>query len=835
MPRAHSPRNRDPNRADRKCRTLHEDGSECLAALAQARHALCPSHHREYKKLYKAYKDREKYYNNIKTKEKGADSKEKTKMKIVAGKETLELRNTVNHRFFSLSNNNRGHIRWILKIKSEIHNLEQGIADPEVEEPVGSPSPTQNDQTVETSVFQSLLDPAIPMSRLEHLPPDHPVVTLKKFTNAIVTATVEKLYSIAPSLNDSPSGRLPNERDTIIRFTFRELILHKADADVIVRATKTQSIDTFLRESFIDDLEYYVKFFEAFQEGRSDTFRILRDAICDHILEPEPSSTTILGAMINTDDSFRMMNTKGWDILWAEFGDIADWWNLEAFAIQFGDLVAAKTLCIMRRYVTSLDGPKDENERTWFVPDEDPSQECALAMLQRFLAVAKGSSDPIGPPIKIEHGIAKERQTRCYLVGRMDNKDGYAWQLMQELSERVERFQVLVYDREKKNFPRHLVSPPLADTNPWITRFRSGPEKTLHRQPWKVDWTFENVIDDVDSLGDMMGNNMKKGYYEFIIIDRTPGGKFEILDVVADALSKLREYPTFLSLYSHAIRIHIPAEDQPYYFEEISRPQFGHLDLTPSMSPRYVGNRIRCWDIPEAVRDILRTVLLDKSRVISQYESRLISDVAADLESNGVISKILEYEPSNICPIIMPGIDGLDDVYFPYDLGPKEGYAGTGNIFDFDPSNNDLFEFSETYKRAHPNAIFAKGRVDLPYCAWPCPNLKESRFPRLNFSTPEGRMYRWEKLPFDMPLAPHVWQIFVNTEINSKLHFVRIVQSTLVICGKDLDNAAANLETLLVKGKDHGLKFFVPSPTSWTNDIGKLGLESLWEGVRLFL
>ncbi|XDG07502.1 hypothetical protein ABKA04_007117 [Annulohypoxylon sp. FPYF3050] len=280
-------------------------------------------------------------------------------MKIATGKETLELRNTVNHRFFSLSNNNRGHIRWILKIKSEIHNLEQKSADPEAEESVGSPLSTQNDQTVETSVFRSLLDPAIPMSRLEHLPPDHPVVTLKKFTNAMVTATVEKLYSITPSLNDSPSRRLPNERDTIIRFTFRELILHKADADVIVRATKTQSIDTFLRESFIDDLEYYVKFFEAFQEGRSDTFRILRDAICDHILEPESSSTTILGAMINTDDSSRMMNTRGWDILWAEFGDIADWWNLEAFAIQFGDLVAAKTLCIMRRYVTSLDGPKD--------------------------------------------------------------------------------------------------------------------------------------------------------------------------------------------------------------------------------------------------------------------------------------------------------------------------------------------------------------------------------------------------------------------------------------------------------------------------------------------
>ncbi|KAI0883937.1 uncharacterized protein GGS22DRAFT_166459 [Annulohypoxylon maeteangense] len=681
----------------------------------------------------------------------------------------------------------------------------------------------------------------VPMSKLGHLPLNHPVVILKMFTNTMSAATVEKLYSIAPSLNDSPSAapgnasRIASEldvRDTIIRFLFRELLLHKADADVLVRATRIRSIDTFLRDSSVEDLEYYIRFFEAFQEGRSDTFHLLRDAVCDYLLDPQPSSTTILGAGISTDDSPRRMTTKGWDILYANFYDIVDWWNLESFAIQFEDFVIVKTLSVMLRYGS---GDSSNGSATkWHVPDEDVSQECTPAVMQGFIAVTKGFSDPIGPSIKTENGITQERHTRSYVVGRMEKKCEYALQLIQELSERVEKFLVLVYDWEKRPSSRHLISPPLADQNPWITRFRSASKKeVLSSQPWVVEWSLEDILDDVESMGALMGNSMTKDYFEFIIIDRAPGRPFDILDVVADALSKLKGDPSYAQISRQAVQKYIPSNEQEAYFEELT-----HMQLTqfpPAISPQYVGNRIRCWDIPDALHDILRTVLLDKSRTTTQQESRLISKVSADLESHGVLTKILEYEPSNMRPVMMPGIDGLEDLYFPYDLGPRKESAPGESVFDFGPWDNDLFEFSEKYKRAHPNALFAKGRVNVPYCAWPCPNLTGPRHSRLNFSTPEGRMYRWNKLPFDMPMASHVWQIFVNLQIHNNLSFVRIVQSTLVICAEDRDDAAANLKALIDLGEKNGLTFSIPSPVSWTSDIGKLGLESLWEGIRVFL
>ncbi|KAI1206766.1 uncharacterized protein F4807DRAFT_453294 [Annulohypoxylon truncatum] len=525
------------------------------------------------------------------------------------------------------------------------------------------------------------------------------------------------------------------------------------------------------------------------------------------------------------------MGTRGWDILWTNFSDIVDWWNLESFAIQFGDLVAVKTLSMMRRYGPSESS--DKNVPTWYVPDEDISQECTLAMMQGFVAVTKGLCESIGPSTSTEYGITKERQARSYLVGRMDKNDEFAQQLIRELSERVAGLQVLVYDREKRDVPGRLVSPLLADQNPWITRSRSASKReVLGSQLWVVEWSIGNVLDDIESINSLTGNDMTKDYYEFIIIDRAPGRQFDLLDVVADALLKLRGDPPYVQVFRQATQKYIPAEEQAAYFEDVANVQTN--ELTPGF-PQYVGNRIRCWDIPNTVRDILRTLLQDKCRTITKYESRIISRVSADLESHGIITKILEYEPPDVSPVIMPGIDGLDDVYFPYDLGLIKEQAEIGCIVGFDPLKNNLFEFSAAYKRAHPNALFAKGRVNMPYCAWPSPVPAGLGFSHINFSTPEGRMYRWEKLPFDMPMSPYVWQVFAHLRIHTQLSFVRIVQSTFVICADSGDSALANLRALLAIGEKHGLTFSVPPPSLWTNDIRSLGLESLWEGTRLFL
>jgi hypothetical protein len=67
--------------------------SNCREKLLQASHTLCLSHNQECKKLHGSY---QKYDNSLQTKEGKANTKEKIKAKLAAGKETLELRDHVN-------------------------------------------------------------------------------------------------------------------------------------------------------------------------------------------------------------------------------------------------------------------------------------------------------------------------------------------------------------------------------------------------------------------------------------------------------------------------------------------------------------------------------------------------------------------------------------------------------------------------------------------------------------------------------------------------------------------------------------------------------------------
>ncbi len=94
---------------------------------------------------------------------------------------------------------------------------------------------------------------------------------------------------------------------------------------------------------------------------------------------------------------------------------------------------------------------------------------------------------------------------------------------------------------------------------------------------------------------------------------------------------------------------------------------------TPSAPHQYLGNRVRFWDVADSLHGILRAALQDSSRVIALPESRLISKVLADLESHGFITQVPAYEPPSTCLIIMQGVDGLDDLYFDYDLGVSLG------------------------------------------------------------------------------------------------------------------------------------------------------------------
>jgi hypothetical protein len=291
-----------------------------------------------YKKLYDAYKIKEKHYVSIEMRDGDDEPREKIEAKLAAGKETLELRDHVNRRFFNFSAQNRSHVKWILKLQSEVRSLKEklGVQDAEsASNPASSSLSVQIGGSTETKVFRALLDPTVPISALSHLPLDSHVLALSQISDVMRASAINKLYFISPSLNDSSStvldevsreSREPDERDFFMRFLLRELLIYKADAEVLAKANRIQSINIFLQESSVEHLESYIRFFEVFQEGRNDTFHLLRDAVCDYLLDSQaPSTTKILGAEVTTEENLRRMTAKGWDVLWVNFNGIVQW------------------------------------------------------------------------------------------------------------------------------------------------------------------------------------------------------------------------------------------------------------------------------------------------------------------------------------------------------------------------------------------------------------------------------------------------------------------------------------------------------------------------------
>ncbi|KAK6339640.1 hypothetical protein TWF718_009035 [Orbilia javanica] len=841
-----------------KCNALEKDGSNCPKNVFQHNvgHTLCVFHHKESQGLYKSYKKKHGKYKRITQigADAGIDAKKNIETKISLGKEVLSLRNEVNRRFFSMSQNNRTHVHEILKLETEIHGLEKELEEWEasckdsIESVIAQEISSQDaelekgipEAKTEVKMLQSLLNPTIPMSRLEHLPSDSPVVIAKSCMVELTKGIVRNLYSLVPSLDDSLPSALDEEagntrmkpelgtRDIVIRFVFREFLLYKADSSELSRATRTQTIDTFLQESFVSDIQQYIEFFKAFAEGRSDTHRLLRDAVCDFLLDSQPSSSTIciLGGEIVTKDSLREMNAKGWDILFQYFHDIVAWHNLGNFAFRFKDFLAVSTLIACQRYG---DPDDHDDDLKWYFPDKDVGQECRLAVLHGFMAVAKGFTDPPIPHIEVKDGVVKESESRCYLVGRMIKNDPLALRLAEELNERVARLRVILLgldsgDKTSSLLPCICTADGLDLEDVWIERFRTAPtEEQLLSQPWTVEWSLHKILGTISYLNMLQYKNMTRDYYEFIIIDREPGRAFDLLNIVADALQKLNGDPPHSEVFRQAAQKYTPADEQDKYLKAFADSNFDpSAQIFPS---QYIGSRVRCWNAIESFPNILEAAQRDRSSSICVVESRLISKIATDLESHGIIARVSDYEPS-ILPIVMRGADGYDDIYFRYELILPVGRS----IPDFNPPRKNLLEFSKAYKQKHPGAVFAKGRINVHYCAWPLP--PPAQIQNINFRTHEGRIYKWKALPFDFPMAPRFWQSAINRVINNRLPFACLVDTTLVVCAKDRESIGANLNALFDIGKEAGWKFSIPSPASWTTDYRQLGLGTLWEGVR---
>ncbi|OBT40643.1 hypothetical protein VE00_08371 [Pseudogymnoascus sp. WSF 3629] len=763
---------------------------------------------------------------------------EQKRTKVALGKETLDLRNQVNRRFFSQHAQNRGHIRWILKLEDEIKVLESSLKLEEdhgksLSSPENSEAKTR-ELTQEHRVYRSLISPEIPMSALDHLPADSPAKLIKQAMFTISEGLVARLYDIAPSLNDSVKtlGQLgcetrtePDKGDHVIRFVFRELLLWKADTETLARANKTKSIDTFLRECFPPELQDYIKFFDVF--GREDTLHFLRDAVCDYLLSPGASSTVILGGVVATEDKQRRMTIEGWDILYSYFSDVVKSYNVEQFCVKSEDMSLIKRLIALHRYNSARDG-----EPKWLDKDNDVSQECPLAVLQGFVGITKGYLDPPITPITTKDGITTERRCRCYLAGRMAKNESLASGLITELVKRVARYIVIVYNMESDVYGfRELVSrSDELEDNPWIRRTRSvevGGD--LENDLWTVEWSLKDVLSDLELIQRLKDRNMTRDYYEFIIIERNPLDTFTILDDVADALTQLAGYPSAQEIINRAVQRSFPKDEQRQWLEAITLEDSSRVDLN-ILNVHYEGNRVRSWSVVDNDPSFFRS----KSKR-SRSDLQITAKIVTEMETHGLITSLKTFQPPHTCPVVRRGTDGLEDLYFDYYLGPTDESALCRSPMmspEISLSAKSLDEFAQTFRASYPDAVFAKGRIHVHYCAWPMPAIEHGARGIPTFRTVEGHLFRWNVYPFDSPLSPRVWQYYIHCVMNSRLAFVRFVQTTFVVCAKSPEDADANLKLLLAAAIKHNLKLSVPPPSLWTADLESLDLQTLWEGIR---
>lgn len=287
---------------------------------------------------------------------------------------------------------------------------------------------------------------------------------------------------MAPSLNDSASLVLdkagytmgePSPRDTILRFFFCEIVLHRGNHQELSRAIKTPNIDTFLDGSDIVDIRSYHLIFTRLQirlPSKLDfvkipIFHCLRDAICDYVSDthpappPVPPSLTILGTKVIPEGTPRKMNIEHWDCLWENFKTTVRGEHIDIFALQFEDLVTVKVLAALGRY------------RHWYHdnPWTSPGYQCThvpciyvqyrSAVMLGFIPVEQGIyCDEASISVMDGYTIKKRQQKRSYLVGRMGKSD-LSLQLARELGRRIGSVLVLLWDREKESkIP--IMSPP---------------------------------------------------------------------------------------------------------------------------------------------------------------------------------------------------------------------------------------------------------------------------------------------------------------------------------------------------------------------------------------
>jgi hypothetical protein len=166
-------------------------------------------------------------------------------------------------------------------------------------------------------ILQSPLSPRIPISALQTMPDNGSIMVLKHFSNDLCSEVLRRLYSIVPDLDDSNQGPDPPVRDLgtdIVRAWFRIMILNDSEAEALEHASRSRSIDDFLRGRQASQLEMYCDYFE--NAWRPHAVQYLRVAICAQTLAGNNIKTVrLLGGIIPSTTEGLHMRKPSWDIL----------------------------------------------------------------------------------------------------------------------------------------------------------------------------------------------------------------------------------------------------------------------------------------------------------------------------------------------------------------------------------------------------------------------------------------------------------------------------------------------------------------------------------------
>ncbi|KAF2787452.1 hypothetical protein K505DRAFT_421768 [Melanomma pulvis-pyrius CBS 109.77] len=844
------------------CDAIDPDNQPCKFVLPSNGQTWCRAHLKELKDVNARWRTSYKYAERVEVVD-----PDTAKQKVLHLRSAIDLRRLVRERFYSRGGDTTDFITWIMRLEKDLGSLADSILMSSIERgatpvtPAGSTSHPDKAGSERIMIFQSPLDPRIPIQSLTRMPNDGTILVLKHFYTDLCTEGVRRLYSIVPDLNDSVERedsqmkrQFSHDSGTnIVRTWFRIMIFNDSESEALQHATRSSSISEFLSGCRASQLEIYCDFFD--KAWRPQALQYLRAAICAQTLAGGHIKTIqLLGGMIPTTTQGLKMTKPCWDVLYRWFPTLLVPWTVASICSNFEDYTIICKLLMLGIY-----------REHWYNPDSILA-ECPTAVYLGFIPSNKGDfSSAAGLKQELDGNAVVQEESRNYVCGKMAIGNPLAKDFLDELRRRTERLILVVYESTNADATVHP-----SEAELFISRRRSAKShEDIERVEWTTAITLEDVKNDLRMQKTSTYDPIVVDSWEFILIDKDPGLPFQLFDIIQDTLLLLANDPSPRQIAKRVIRDVIPPSVQEIFFKGLSIESSPEIRFPAPPEVQYEGNRQRCYNPDRKV--ILKHQTKMDSETRSRDENRLIRRVVDDMEHCGIITLATEYECPQTRPLIIQGSDGGLDLYFPYEFGGLSPDSELTPSLTLPPSSC-LLDFASNFMKKNPGAIMAKGSILTHYCAWPMPAIKRLGKSRLNFGTWEGHVYHWnamreslssqhslsltvsveqaqtslwrrrhhlffanrslDLLAFDRPWSERAWQFYMQHYINSKYPFVMFYLTTFVICAVDKEDAEKKTAMILEEMEKREWRIVMPSLRDWTEKIADLRLGEMFNGVR---